>query len=154
MEHDPKFNFYPDAGDSEVTVHFRESAHVLSLRNLGQGSGWCVGFRGRVRVRRVAHNQDPRPRPLPTCPTRLLGPLQTHLPVFVSLIYEPLHVRQHVPRGGLQLLPGHVWNLQNLQVQHVLLVLGHLRAHMGRCCSGWAGSSCEGPRAPTSQGQP
>lgn len=54
--------------------------------------------------------------------------LQTHLRALVPLVDEPPQVEDHVPRQGLQLLRGHVRELQPLQVEHVLLVLGHLRA--------------------------
>lgn len=40
-------------------------------------------------------------------------------------------MKHHVPGKGLQLLRGHIRNLQPLQVKHVLLVVGHLRAYTG-----------------------
>ena len=64
------------------------------------------------------------------------GCLQTHLRALVPLIDEPPQVKDHVPRQGLQLLRGHVRELQPLQVEHVLLIVGHLRAQVRRCRGG------------------
>lgn len=102
----------------------RESAHIPPPWKLDHERK--RGLRARVRMKSMAHNSGPRPKPRPALPIR-----QTHLPALIAIIYEPPEVKHHVPREGLQLLWGHVWNLQPLQVKHVLLVVGHLRAHTG-----------------------
>lgn len=76
----------------------------------------------------AAHDR-PGPTPSRTCPGCL--PARTHLCALVSLVYEPPEVKHHVPGEGLQLLRSHVRDLQPLQVEHVLLVVGHLRGHRG-----------------------
>ena len=38
-------------------------------------------------------------------------------------------MEHHVSGEGLQLLGGHIWQLQPLQVKHILLVVGHLWEH-------------------------
>lgn len=70
------------------------------------------------------------PNPSPPVP-QLQGHLQTHLLATVPLIHKPPELKCHVPGEGLQLLQGHAWDLQPLQVKQALLVVGHLGGHKG-----------------------
>lgn len=51
---------------------------------------------------------------------------QLYLKLGVPLFQQMSEVRGHVPRSSIQLIWVHLTGLQPLQIQHVLLIVGHL----------------------------
>lgn len=49
-----------------------------------------------------------------------------YLELGVPLVQQMSEVRGHVPRNSIQLIRVHLTGLQPLQIQHVLLIVGHL----------------------------
>lgn len=61
---------------------------------------------------------------------------QANLGTLVALVDESAEMEHHVSGEGLQLLWGYIWQVQPLQVKHILLVVSHLWECRGLYCRG------------------
>lgn len=55
-----------------------------------------------------------------------MAPGGAYLQLVIALVHQPLEMECHAPGKGVQVLGGWLTAFQPLQVQNILLVVGHL----------------------------
>lgn len=50
----------------------------------------------------------------------------TYLQLVITLVHQPLEMERHAPGKGVQVFRGRLATFQPLQIQNILLVVGHL----------------------------